>query len=110
LKGMGAFPTAKEPHVVWVGARLGDTFYKILSDVDIMLDACSVCYDKKPFKAHVTVGRVRTPSKQLTDLISEYHEVEVGSLRCSEILLMSSKLTPKGAVHSVMDTFRLTGG
>lgn len=109
LKGAGAFPDVKDPRVVWIGAELGDPFRSILSDLDRMLNASSVEYDRKPFKAHVTVGRVRTPSKDLTDLLDEEKNASAGSFLCSEIFLMGSTLTSGGAVHSVIDEFRLNG-
>ncbi|MDR2698457.1 MAG: RNA 2',3'-cyclic phosphodiesterase [Candidatus Methanoplasma sp.] len=109
LKGIGAFPNNKDPRVVWIGAELGDPFPSILSDLDGMLGSLSIKYDKKPFKAHVTIGRVRTPSRSLTEFLDGGRGLEAGSFVCSEIFLMSSDLTPKGAVHSVIDPFRLSG-
>ena len=109
MKGLGVFPNVKDPRVVWIGAEIGEPFYELLSELDEMLNASSISYDKKPFKAHVTVGRVRTPSKDLTDLLNEEKATEMGSFVCSEIFLMGSELTPNGAVHSVIGSFCLAG-
>jgi 2'-5' RNA ligase len=109
MKGLGAFPDVRNPRVVWIGADLGPPFHKILSELDGILDRTSVEYDKKPFKAHVTVGRVRGPSGPLTGLLREHRDLDAGSFICSEILLMSSLLTPYGAKHSVIGAFRLGG-
>ena len=110
VKGLGAFPNNRDPRVVWIGAELGDPFPSILSDLDRMLDSLSIQYDRKPFKAHVTVGRVKTTSKPLTEFLDKGRGLEAGTFVCSEIFLMGSELTPRGAVHSVIDTFRLNGG
>jgi 2'-5' RNA ligase len=107
MKGLGAFPHNKDPRIVWIGAEMGSPFYDILSDIDEMLDRTSVDYDRKPFKAHVTVGRVKNASKNLADLLNECRSIEVGSFVCPRIYLMSSRLTPDGAKHSVIDTFKL---
>jgi 2'-5' RNA ligase len=109
MKGLGAFPNIRDPRVVWIGAELGDPFRSILSDLDGMLGASSIGYDKKPFRAHITIGRVRASSNRLTDLLAEEKDTEAGSFICSEIFLMSSTLTPKGAIHSVMGSFCLMG-
>jgi len=109
VKGLGAFPNNRDPRVVWIGAELGEPFPGILSDLDKMLDSLSIRYDKKPFKAHVTVGRVRTPSRPLTEFLDKGRGTEAGMFVCSEIFLMSSELTPKGAIHSVIGAFRLSG-
>ena len=110
MKGLGAFPNVRDPRIVWIGADLGEPFYDILSDLDRMLDACSIGYDKKPFKAHVTIGRVRAQSEGLSDILREEKGTEMGSFLCPEVLLMKSELTPKGAVHSVIGSFKLIEG
>ncbi|MCL2032143.1 MAG: RNA 2',3'-cyclic phosphodiesterase [Methanomassiliicoccaceae archaeon] len=110
LKGLGAFPNNKDPRVIWIGAEPGAPFYDILSDLDGILSGSSVDYDKKPFKAHVTVGRVKRPSAGLTALLNECRDMEAGSFECRQIFLMSSLLTSGGAEHSVIDTFRLADG
>lgn len=107
MKGMGAFPNNKDPRVVWIGADLGEPFKDILSSLDSMLDSSMIDYDKKPFKAHVTIGRVKTPSDALLNMLSEEKSTDFGSFSCTKILLMKSDLTQNGAVHSVIATFRL---
>ena len=107
MKGLGAFPNNRDPRVVWIGAELGEPFYEILSELDEILNTSSISYDKKPFKAHVTIGRVRTSSEDLTNFLNEERAAEMGSFLCSEIFLMGSELTPKGAVHSVIGSFSL---
>ena len=107
MKGLGAFPNNKEPRVVWIGAELGEPFKDILSDLDGMLEASSISYDMKPFKAHVTIGRVKTPSGALTSILNDERSTDFGSFSCPKILLMKSDLTQNGAVHSVIASFRL---
>ena len=108
MNGIGAFPNNNSPRVVWIGSILGDPFQSILSDIDKMLDAAGIDYDKKPFKAHITIGRVRDTSKRLTGFINEHRDLDVGSFVCSDIFLMKSVLTAKGAEHSVIDSFHLS--
>ena len=107
MKGLGAFPNNRDPRVVWIGSEPEPHFYDILSDLDRMLGTASIQYDRKPFKAHITVGRVREPSKRLIELLDENRDLAAGSFVCSEIFLMKSVLTPKGAEHSVIETIRL---
>ena len=107
MKGLGAFPNVRDPRIVWIGAELRAPFYDILSEIDGVLDSLSIEYDKKPFKAHVTVGRVKRRSEPLIDLLNKHRSLEMGSFRCTEILLMSSVLTPSGAKHEVIGTLHL---
>ena len=108
--GSGAFPNTRDPRIVWIGAGLGTPFYDILSDIDRMLGSLSIGFDRKPFRPHVTVSRVKRRSEHLTDILNEYRCQDIGSFRCGEILLMSSVLTPSGAEHAVIGTFPLSDG
>ncbi|MCL2317542.1 MAG: RNA 2',3'-cyclic phosphodiesterase [Methanomassiliicoccaceae archaeon] len=107
MKGIGAFPKNTDPRVVWIGGDIGVPFYDILKEIDKMLDSSSIEYDKKPFKAHITIGRVRDPSKELTQFIVDRKDIEYGTFTVEEIFLMKSVLTPKGAEHSVLETIKL---
>ena len=107
MNGIGAFPKNTDPRVVWIGADIGSPFNDILKDIDKMLDSLAIEYDKKPFKAHITIGRVREPSKELTQFIIDRKDQEYGSFTVEEIFLMKSVLTPKGAEHTIIDTIKL---
>jgi len=107
MKGLGGFPNISDPQIVWIGAELGKPFYEIFSDIGRMLDSLSIDYDRKPFKAHVTIGRVKRRSESLTELLNKHRSMDIGSFRCAEILLMSSVLTPSGAKHTVIGTLHL---
>jgi 2'-5' RNA ligase len=109
VREMGAFPNTKDPRVIWMGAEPGGPFRNILSDLDKMLDDSSIDFDKKPFKAHITIGRVKESSKDLVEFLKKEQNVDAGSFICSEILLMKSVITQTGAKHSVMAAFRLRG-
>ena len=109
LRGLGAFPNTRNPRVIWIGATLGDAFSELLLDLDKILDSSFVAYDKKPFKAHVTIGRVKENLEGLTAFLDEEINLDAGTFTCTEILLMGSKLTPNGAVHSIIRSFRLAG-
>ena len=107
MRGLGAFPNIRDPHVVWIGAELGTPFYYILSEIDGILDSVSIGYDRKPFRPHVTIGRVKRRSEHLPEILNEYRGRDMGSFRCKEIFLMSSVLTSAGAKHSAIRTFYL---
>ncbi|MCL1984104.1 MAG: RNA 2',3'-cyclic phosphodiesterase [Methanomassiliicoccaceae archaeon] len=107
LKGIGAFPNSEGPRVIWIGAELGGPFFAIFRDIEKMLNDLSVEYDKKRFKAHVTLGRVRKRSDLIADIIEGYKDADAGSFRCSEIHLMGSVLTPEGAEHTIIRTAHL---
>lgn len=109
LKGLGAFPNARSPKVVWIGVHSNEVLENIADQITTMLDSLSVNYDDKPFKGHVTVARVNYSDPGLSKVIDSHQDTEFGSFTCSEIKIMKSDLTPKGAVHSVLETVKLSG-
>jgi 2'-5' RNA ligase len=109
LKGLGAFPGRRDPRVIWIGAELGDPFRDILSGLDTLLGDLSVDFDRRPFRAHVTVGRVKRTSERLADILHKDRYTDAGSFRCDSIRLMRSRLSPGGAEHSAIGTFELRG-
>ena len=60
LGGLGVFPDASRPRVIWVGvtegaAALGNLFYK----VDLASEEAGLGREPQPFRPHCTLGRFR---------------------------------------------------
>lgn len=102
--GLGAFPTLKRPRILWVGfegdvARLLD-LHQRLSDE---LRAAGFSLDQKPFKPHLTIGRVkdeRDPHLQAT--MSDLGRMDFSGevFRVDEVVVMQSELLPTGARYT----------
>lgn len=60
LHGVGAFPNAHAPRVVWAGARPCPPLDALAKRVRDRLDEAGFPSDPKPFRAHATLGRVRS--------------------------------------------------
>ena len=58
LDGVGAFPNLRRPRVVWIGAH-GAALDGLATAVGRAIDEVGVARDAKPFRAHVTIGRLR---------------------------------------------------
>ena len=59
VAGVGAFPNLRRPRVVWIGAHGGPALEGLAQAVGRAIDEAGVARDAKPFRAHVTVGRLR---------------------------------------------------
>src|SRR5512143_3510042 len=62
VKGTGVFPSARAPRVVWLGLG-GDinVLAGIARKVDAACEGLGFKPDGRPFKPHLTLGRVRSP-------------------------------------------------
>ena len=101
MKGMGAFPNLKNPRVVWIGFEDSARLMEAADVVTGILDSSGLDYDRKRFSPHVTVGRVNGKA-DIGDMISSKKEKEFCRFTCTEIKVMGSELTPKGAIHTVL--------
>jgi len=99
--GLGAFPDAESPRVVWMGvsdpdghvARLHGALTRILEEQGIPAD-------KRPFAPHVTLGRIRQPGPgTLSPVFDALADELLGDEVVSRIIFYRSILHPSGAVH-----------
>jgi 2'-5' RNA ligase len=65
--------------------------------------------EKRPFKSHLTIGRVRRGAMRLDDLGKSIAEAEYKPLKLSvdRVNLVKSELTPSGAIYTTLETFGL---
>jgi len=65
--------------------------------------------EKRPFKSHLTIGRVRRGARGLDKLGKSLAEVEYKPLKlCMDrVNLVKSELTPSGAIYTILKTFGL---
>lgn len=59
-RGLGAFPSPRRPRALWMGLAAGaDNLGRLESEVARLLDG-QVADEPRPFRPHVTLGRVKT--------------------------------------------------
>ena len=104
LKGIGAFPTPKNPRVVWIGTdkQGGDLLIELSKKVGNVLEPLGLVSDK-PFKPHITIFRIKKRKEDIRRKLEERKEIEFGSQRVSSIKLKKSQLTPNGPIYSDLE-------
>lgn len=98
LTRLGAFPDMKRPRVVWAGLE-GDTgiLVDIAAKTDLMCTSFGMDPEKRPFQAHITIGRLKIPT--VVDLAQEFGKKD---FVIKNLMLYKSELTPSGARYSVL--------
>jgi 2'-5' RNA ligase len=97
LAGFGAFPSAREARVLWLGvARGAAALAKLARKLDSAARVAGAERERRPFSAHLTLGRLRAPAgielERLTSPTSASWTVD-------EVVLYESRLAPDGARH-----------
>ena len=72
LTDLSTFGPRKKPRVIWVGFEETSFFGSVKKDVDAVLEQCGIPANEQPFRAHLTLGRVRS----LGNLQEYYHVLE----------------------------------
>ena len=103
LHGVGAFPSARQPRAVWIGATDGaDAMAELAKAVDDALSPLGFERERRPFRSHLTLGRVRSDRGivSLARRLNEEQHTAIGTMRVQQVVVMRSVLTPKGPIYT----------
>ncbi|MCE5258891.1 MAG: RNA 2',3'-cyclic phosphodiesterase [Chloroflexi bacterium] len=108
VSGLGCFPRVTRPRVVWLG--LQDEKHqaqRLQQALDAELASIGFVREDRPFQPHLTLGRVRSSA-----LSSEIEAVgrtaadqqvgQLGILMVDHLCVITSTLTPSGAVYHIL--------
>ena len=106
---VGAFPSLDHPRVIWAGIDKGCAeAEKIAALAEGKLENMGFEKEKRPFSAHLTIGRVRSGRNKagLKEMISSL-EVKPKSCAIKHITLFQSTLTPRGSIYTSLHAAKL---
>jgi len=113
LAGVGAFPSLSSPRVVWVGVGEGSSDLRHLAAaVDDALAGVGFERERRPFSAHLTLGRRRSARNlaELKEALAQHGDYEGPEVSVDRVVLFSSVLHPTGPVYRPLSTFELEVG
>ena len=101
--GMGVFPHARRPRVIWIG--LGgqlDLLKSLHQALDTHLANLGFPTDSRPFKGHLTLGRVKgkIAANRLRAAFDTLDKFESEGFEVNRIILFKSELRSSGAVYT----------
>ena len=104
-KGIGTFPTPRAPRVVWLGVEGEVTRLSALAKtVEEICANLKFPKEDRPFKAHLTLGRVKSPRGRgaLVKMLENFKDADLGEFRADAVSVMKSELQRTGAVYTEM--------
>jgi 2'-5' RNA ligase len=109
LHGIGAFPGLEQPRILWVGLAQGALEVRALqARVAEALAREGFPREERPWHPHLTIGRVhddrrwrREAGPALRQALAQAAATRFGTLRISEVALMRSDLSPRGARYTL---------
>jgi len=94
-------------NVVWVGVDGAEPIARIASSLEASLEPLGFRRERRPWRAHVTLARVK--GRQVSTACagsSRPREDDFGAHTVDAVHLKKSVLTPQGAEYSVVETVR----
>lgn len=110
VAGVGVFPTPRRPRVIWVGIENGrEQLEDIAEGVEQALVRTGFEKERKPFRSHITIGRVKE-SKPVDGLVEGLQELDaqgLGLQSVDSLVLMESVLRSGGPIYTPLSMHKL---
>ena len=102
IQGVGHFPPRGKPRVIWAGLQPTEPLIKLKRKIDTCLIQCGLAPDNRKFSPHVTLARLNNPPMQrVTNFLAGNAFLKFEEFQVNHFRLYSSKLTSKGATHTL---------
>jgi 2'-5' RNA ligase len=109
LHGCGFFPNARHARVGWVGVAPEERLRAVATAVRESVTACGIELDHSEFKPHLTLMRIRDrwPPLAVETFEKSLRDYRSAPFPLDGVTLYSSRLNPKGAIHTPVREFAL---
>lgn len=108
-KGVGAFPSAGRPRVIWLGLRDSVPLRNLHSGLEAKLEGIGIPPEERGFKPHLTLGRARRRLPPAHEVLRPFQDFSGGTMPADRLILFESRLQPSGALHLPLKTVTLAG-
>ncbi len=105
----GVFPDAKRARVLWAGCapEQEQRIAGLAEMVESRLHSIGIQREPRPFRAHVTVGRVKEPVHGVAEAFEASPLRNIGVSSGESFVLMESRLGPGGSKYTALARFAL---
>jgi 2'-5' RNA ligase len=102
LENIGAFPNMNYMKVIWVGLSGAEPLVQLARSLDGAMRTLGFKSDKKGFKPHLTIGRVKSPRNKtnLQNAIEAQRSDLFGTIHVDRFVLKKSVLSPEGPTYT----------
>ena len=109
LKGVGHFPPRKPPRLLWVGIEANEALVRLRNRVEATLVRQGLTPEGRKYSPHITLARLNNaPSNKIGRFLAGNNLFTSKPFAVAEFHLFSSRLTPKGAIHSIEASYPLS--
>ncbi len=107
VKGIGTFDRQGQAKVIWAGVAPMEPLKALHNKIDQALARVGVAPDRRAFHPHITLARLNRSAGPVQDLLARMSGFATDPFAISGFALYESRLTPDGAVYSVLERYGL---
>jgi RNA 2',3'-cyclic 3'-phosphodiesterase len=109
LTGLGVFPNAQRPNVLWAGIHGAEMLVALAEELETALEPLGFARERRPFVPHLTLARVKAkPPESFHDVLNRHAKTQFGTVAVTEVALMRSELEREGSRYTVLATSPLS--
>lgn len=107
FRGLGFFPNAKRPRVLWAGTAASPNLSSLARDIDSGLAKLGIPAEERAFTPHLTLARCEPSaiSAAMAGVVERDSACDFGGLRTTQFHLVESKLKASGAEYTTLQSF-----
>jgi 2'-5' RNA ligase len=111
LGAVALFPSPRRPRVVALEVEPQAALAELARAVERGVAAQGFTPEERPFRAHLTLGRVRNAGNARAAALAPHGLAAPAGSRCpvSEVVLFRSELRPEGSLYTPLERIRLGG-
>jgi len=104
--GVGAFPSVKQPRILWLGAEQGsDQLIQLQDRIEAAMADLGFHAERRRFVPHLTLGRVgsgRDGGTQLAERLAKMADFVGGTTTVDEVTVFASELGRDGPTYHIV--------
>ena len=114
--GLGCFPNARSPRVVWVGLQEPTgALMRLKESLEAHVAPLGFPTEKRRFHPHLTLGRVhrrasRSDAGRVGEVVAATSPEAIGKVSVATVSMIQSELLPSGAVYTTLAEAALAEG
>jgi 2'-5' RNA ligase len=108
LSGIGVFPHARRPTVVWAGVVNADPLIALAGELEQRLERLGFAREGRAYQPHLTLARIRSrPPADLGDLLAREDQTGFGTAAIESVVFYQSELRSDGPAYTPLETVEL---
>ena len=107
LGSLHLFPSAFHPRVIVLDVKPQEQLTMLSKEIGSAIQSAGYEIEKRSFKAHLTIGRIKNMRKASLTFLSEFKMPPVEPMPIKKVVLFRSEPKPEGSLYTVLDEIAL---